>query len=444
MTDSVDMSTYYVNIARFGVTSLNFGMSVVFVFILLGNAFSMEGITGPQIFHADRVLQSSNGVDPAQLDQFIKQIYGPNTAILATVNDTTILASYLPTMYEISGTNSMLRIDAVHPNFMLFSALWISSAFALAMTQVPKIDALTWGFARVMIVHVWNVIGLILTIVIFTATTKWSEIPTSNLFYALVGQIMAWTYQYFHMVECSQLVKGMLEIQHIPNAQVVDDAHKNVVFSQEMRKLIYMEFSIVVPMLLVASSVPGTIGIDEWRIQTLLFSSWTLFALLGLHIRFRKSLVNDVRVEGEPVDPKHEYGDPRGLDALGYLTYAIVVVFAMLMNAMGTSIFEDLSYATPRITQSRLGARFIIVVICVLVVETLFKSIKMRFFPAYVAPGQTTPTNSPETTKKEYMILPSFLANMTILAFGSFLVKVLIFSGVSDVNGLSTSYASMT
>ncbi|KAJ1466419.1 hypothetical protein T484DRAFT_1756658 [Baffinella frigidus] len=444
MASPVDGSKYFLSIARFGVTSLNFCMTVVFVSVLLTNAFTMKGITAPQVFYADRVLQSSSGVTPMQLDQFIKNVYGMNTEILGIVNKTTILPTLLPSMYEISGANSMLRIDAVHSNFMLFSALWIASAFALAMTQVPSIDPLTWGYARVIVVHAWNFIGLIITIVIFTSTTKWSNIPTSNLFYALVGQIMAWTYQYFHMVECSQIVKGSLAISHHPTAVTVKDDHLSTMFSIEMRKLIYMEFSVVVPMLLVSSIMPGSIGLDEWRIQTVLFSSWTLFALLGLHLRFRKSLVTDVIIADGAVNDENEdtgVPDEHGLDALGYLTYAIILVFCMLLNAMGTTTFEDLSYAPPRITQSRIGARFIILVCAVLVAETIYKSVRMRFFPLYLGPFQKPPGGAADSTETSILtILPSFLVNMAILAVGSFLVKVLIFSGLSDVNGLSTWY----
>jgi hypothetical protein len=441
MSTPVDWVTRGVNFLRFGVPCLNFAMSVTFVLILLANAFSMEGITGPQVFHADRVLQSSVGVDPAQLNQFIKQIYGPNAAILGMVNGTTILADHLPTMYEITGTNSMLRIDAVHCNFLLFSALWIASAFALAMTQIPTVDPLMWGLARVLIVHVWNAMGLIITLVIFTATTKWSSIPTSNLFYALIGQIMAWTYQYFHMVECTQIIKGKmsnLALNYARPTPTGTEDHMSHEFSLEMRKLIYMEFSIVLPMLLVASSVPGTIGIDEWRIQTLLFSSWTLFALIGLHLRFRKALIFGNTVSAEGTEANYDVTNSRGVDALGYLTYAIVLVFVMLLNAMGTSIFEDLSFSTPRIDQSRVGARIIIVVITVLVVETIYKSIKERFFPGE-AKVKTGDIKKIVGIVEEH-ILPAFLANMLILIFGSFLIKVLIFSGLSDVNGLSTWY----
>ena len=207
-----------------------------------------------------------------------------------------------------------------------------------------------------------------------------------------------------------------------------------------------MEFSIVGPMLLVAGMMPGAMGIDEWRIQTVLFSSWTLFALLGLHLRFRKSLVTDAQApiekEGDADDESAilSLPDSRGLDALGYLTYAIILVFVMLLNALGSQTFFDSPFATSRITQTRWGARVFILVAAILIFETIIKSIRMRFFATPIPYGTTAISRSDPRVHHEWLILPSFLGNATILVFGSFLVKVLFFSGLSDVNGLSTWY----
>jgi hypothetical protein len=441
-------SKKYLDGCRFFGTSINFILSAVFVFILLANAFTMEEITGPQVFHTDRVLQSYQTTQPTQMDAFAKQAYGLNTEILDMASEITILPEMLPHMYEVSGSNSMLRLDAVHCNFMLFSAMWIASAFALTMTSWPMVEPLMWSHMRVMIVHIWNLIGLILTIVIFTATTKWSDIPTSNLFYALVGQTMAWMYQYFHMVECTQCFNGNLRIVHKPAGfDTIDTMLSSSDFSTEMRKLIYMEFSVVVPMLLVASLMPGVIGIDEWRIQTILFSSWTLFALLGLHLRFRKSLVFDKRTDASTSLGNPSRGlnvnfetDQLGLDALGYLTYAIVLVYIMLINAMGTVTFTDPLYATARIIQCRWGARILIIVSGTLVVETIYKAVMIRFFRNWVNVGKVQVKNDTQPDGVDWWMLPSFMGNALIIGFGSVLVKILIFSGVSDVNGLSTWY----
>ena len=439
-----ETTTKYVNAMRFGVTSTNFIMSVVFALILLVHAFTMEGITGNQVFHADRILQTFDlqNFPAVSLSTFIKQAYGADTEIIGMVDDTTGLK--IPTMYEVSGSNSILRLEAVHCNFMLFSALWIASAFSLAMIQLPGYEPMYWSHARVVLVHIWNFIGLIATIVIFSSTTKWKSIPTSNLFYALIGQVMAWMYQYFHMVECTQLVTDTLSLDYkSANLDNFEDKSKSSQFSTELRKIMYMEASVVVPMLLVAGIMPGAIGIDEWRIQTVLFSSWTLFALLGLHLRFRKSLdIHHIPPPklGPQQDPNFRFADNKapapedaptkhktGLDAIGYLTYAIVVVYMMLINALEPVIFYEPPYATTPVIQSRWGARVLFLVAGCFVLETLVKSLQMRFLPLAFS-------------RKSEVVGPTveFVGNFLFVAFGSFLAKVFLFIGISNVNALTS------
>jgi hypothetical protein len=168
-------------------------------------------------------------------------------------------------------------------------------------------------------------------------------------------------------------------------------------------------------------------------VQTLLLSSWTLFALLGLHLRYRKSLQRmgtKALLESEDT-----HIDTNGLDALGYLMYAIIMVFAMLVNAMGDDIFEDAPFMTHRIRQCRWGIRVLLAVSGVLVFETLIKTAKVRFWP-----------NKPTTKNAGYEIvtasadwvLPAFISNLIIIGVGSLLVNILMFAGLSDVNALSS------
>lgn len=440
------------NVARFTVTTLNFLMTVTFAIIMLSHAFSKEDITGNQVFHADRTLQTSGMENfPASiLATFIKQSYGSDTAILGVIDETTKLQKIQPTMYEVSGSDSILRIEAVHCNFLFFSSLWIASAFALTMVQLPWRNQLYWSHARVVLVHIWNLIGLVVTTVVFTATTKWAAVPTSNLFYALIGQVMGWMYQYFHMVECTQLITGNLQVEYLQlRNQETDNGLRSTLFATEMRKIIFMEFSVVFPMMLVSGIMPGAIGIDEWRIQTILFASWTLFALLGLHLRFRKSLEKShiYRVD-EPVGPvnnpngidpnnpeskehRQEIGIEHGLDALGYLTYAIVVVYFMLCNALWPVIFYDSPWASDRVMDCRYGTRILFVVCGFFVIETIFKTIEMRVFPHWVKPA----VESINT-----LFVSSLVVNLLYIIVGSFLVKVFLFVGMVDVNQLSYVY----
>jgi len=421
----------YVDCIRFGFTICNFVVSVLLALTQLVNAFHMDGIRGKQIFQADHVLQSFTVIDPVKFDTLIKEAYGEDADFTKMVNEVTALPKMLPDMYEVSGSNSILRMDAVHCNFMLFSALWIASAFSLSMSQFPGFSSQIWSHIRVVVVHTWNLLGLIFTMVIFTATTKWSTIPTSNLLYTLLAQIMAWSYQYFHICECTQNHIGNLKIKY---KTANDDQIEEMQASIELRKMIYMEASVVTPMLLVACMMPGAIGVDEWRVQTVLFSSWTLFALLGLHLRFRKSLNWDNfyknRISPDLTEDAQRALDKRaqgGVDALGFLTYAIFMVYLMLLNAMGSNMFYDSPWATARIVQSRWGAKIIFFVASGLVIETIVQSIRIRFF------SRQKSTNS----EVQNWVNLSLIGNVSLIFVGSCLVKIVIFSGISDVNGLT-------
>jgi hypothetical protein len=431
-----------VDLGRFFLTFINFGVTAVFSIALLTNAFQMDTIKGQQVFLADRVLQSFTQTPPAEIDMFIKTVYGLDAEVMQMIDNTNLtLPLTLPSMYEISGSNSILRLDSVHCNFMLFSALWIASAFALAMIQIPGAKLLHWNTLRVVVVHGWNLIGLIATVVIFSATTKWGSIPTSNLFYALIGQVMGWTYQYFHMVECTQVHVATLQLHFMdvpeqdPEASTRKkrffDVNMEMMSSSELQKILYMEFSVVAPMLLVAGMMPGSSGIDEWRVQTVLFSAWTLFALLGLHTRYRKTIQD--RDTTSQLTNEKSFVPEDGLDAMGYLMYATIMVYIMLLNAIGTDAIQQPSYITTRIRQCRWGVFILLFVSGALVLETFIKTIRMRFW----RPKGQAAQNAEQENVHEYWMIPPFIWNLIIVGIGSFLVNILLFSGISDVNELS-------
>ena len=192
-----------------------------------------------------------------------------------------------------------------------------------------------------------------------------------------------------------------------------------------MRKMLYMEFSIVAPMFFIASAMPGAIGLDEWRIQTVLFSSWALFALLGLHLRFCCS-IEDPGEDKTPTEQTTDNGR-HGYDAIGYLTYAIVVMYVMLFNALSTVIWYNAPFATEQIALCRSGARNLFIISGVFVLETVIKSFGMRFRTEYLN----------KMISDLDMNLWGFGFNLCYIAVGSFLVKILLFSGISNVNGLS-------
>jgi len=223
----------------------------------------------------------------------------------------------------------------------------------------------------------------------------------------------------------------------------------------------------------VAGIMPGMIGIDEWRIQTVLFSSWSLFALLGLHLRFRKALKRNMSNVDKYSEKKTDDKATHGYDALGYLTYAIVLVFIMLLNAMGRTSFYDAPYSTDSILSARWGSRVLVIVSAVMVLEAVVLAVVVRFQPQLarreriydlvqlntenqnklngnkttMQPVPATPTGGTglsDTDKGNLLedidpyLIPSFLFNVVILGFGSVMVKVLVFAGLSNADALST------
>ena len=80
-----------VDIGRFVFAAINFVTTMVFVLVLLGHAFQMDSITGNQVFHANRVLQSFSDTPPPEIDSFIKKVYGTNTEVVQMVDEITNL-----------------------------------------------------------------------------------------------------------------------------------------------------------------------------------------------------------------------------------------------------------------------------------------------------------------------------------------------------------------
>jgi uncharacterized membrane protein len=62
----------------------------------------------------------------------------------------------------------------------------------------------------------------------------------------------------------------------------------------------------------------------------------------------------------------------------------------------------------------------------------------MRFFEGWDYKTQNPTTDSEGKVVQDQWMVPSFLMNMMIIAFGSVVVKILVFAGLSDVNALTS------
>ena len=90
-----------------------------------------------------------------------------------------------------------------------------------------------------------------------------------------------------------------------------------------------------------------------------------------------------VRLETKGTDDSPTNQARHGLDAIGYLTYAIVLVYVMLFDALGPVVWYDSPYATEQILLCRDGSRGRFVISGVFVIETMTNSRIMRFAPRY-------------------------------------------------------------
>jgi hypothetical protein len=313
----------------------NFGLTVVFSFIL----FFLDLRTSAERDQTGvaRTSITYHGANPPAGYPLKKEF---TDATLIGVNE-------IPALQQVwADEDQILQLSSVHAQFLFMIVLFVSSAFNLSLLHL---NILKFQFLRVAVVHVWNLLLFVLTILAYSRNVfQWGHIPTSNLVYGLIAQAMAWTYQYFFMVECTQeyILKenryGDLKLQTVQPAGATDasEIYTNENYPHAVRKNILMEYSIIAPILLVITFLPGTQGMDEWQVQTILFAGWTLFALMNLYYRYFYMIHSGGKDGHEFTGTEKQVAG----DALGYLAYAILVLAAQLVNAMWNKIFLNHYY----------------------------------------------------------------------------------------------------
>ena len=132
-----------------------------------------------------------------------------------------------------------------------------------------------------------------------------------------------------------------------------------------------------------------------------------------------------INTESSKTTDSQTHQERHGLDAIGYITYAIVQVYVMLFNALSPVVWYESPYATKQVALCRSGSRGRFVISGVFVIETVINSLIMRF-------GTDWSTYFTESAN-----MFSFCVNLGYITFGSFLVKMLLFSGIINVNGLT-------
>jgi len=374
-TDDAQPKDNIMNWTRTLLVLLNFGLTVVFSIIL----FFLDLRTSAERDQAGvaRTSITYHGANPPAGYPLKKEF---TDATLIGVNE-------IPALQQVwADEDQILQLSSVHAPFLFMIMLFVSSAFNLSLLHL---NVLNFQFLRVALVHVWNLLLFVFTILAYTRNVfQWGHIPTSNLVYGLIAQAMAWTYQYFFMVECTQ--DYILNQNHYDNLKLetVQPAGKDVVdmkqvnenknYPHAVRKNILMEYSIIAPIILVISFLPGTQGMDEWQVQTILFAGWTLFALMNLYYRYFYMIHSGGNKGHEFSNTERQVAG----DALGYLAYAILILAAQLVNAMWNRIF--LNYYYPYLNKAWFADSFAVCqwiiagIVALLFLDILYKA--MTYF----------------------------------------------------------------
>ena len=354
---------------------------------------------------------------------------------------TLIGVNEIPALQQVwADEDQILQLSSVHAPFLFMIVLFVSSAFNLSLLHL---NILRFKFLRVAVVHVWNLLLFVFTILAYTRNVfQWGHIPTSNLVYGLIAQAMAWTYQYFFMVECTQEYilnenrYGDLKLQTVQPAGDTDvsEIYANEHYPHAVRKSILMEYSIIAPILLVISFLPGTQGMDEWQVQTILFAGWTLFALMNLYYRYFY-MIHSGGADGHQFIGREK--EVAG-DALGYLAYAILVLAAQLVNAMWNKIF--LNHYYPYLNKAWFADSFAVCqwiiagIVTLLFLDVLYKA--MNYF-LQESPEDDTITRNFQSAQKTLKGVSKWVGD----ANGTFVLNFIILS--AGIVLKSISYIAM-
>jgi hypothetical protein len=247
---------------------------------------------------------------------------------------------YMPRVWLYMKSTSTLSLTSVHSQFLVFVALWISAAFGVCSARYEK-GTMAWQvpIARLVLVHIWNMIGLVLVVKLFGYPASWGEIPLSNFFIAVAAILVSWAYQYSYMIEIDS--KNTKENGKEGIVVPVIDEHFSF-----FKRIMYLEVAVVAPLFMVATILPASDGIEQWRLQTVLFAIYVFFSITGLierWIRLTEDSNSDVAYQ---TDGKSGENITHMRNAQTYLVYAAVMCCAAIWNAMMRETITDVPFYT--------------------------------------------------------------------------------------------------
>lgn len=413
------MSSNLKSLTRSVVIGSNFVFSVVLTAWMLILS-SKTGRVGPQIFHTSISQQTHD----AALENTVRVMS----------NNTEPGVADIPYIMVSQTNDRFFTIAAVHPQFLFFTYLVVSSCFALSTFTFPWGDMHLFSMLRVMLVHVWNLLGLIAVVIVYTTYTQWEHVPLSNFFYSLAFVGLTWLYSYWHMVDSTNswlkendgsilkydTVKDGPEYEPESRPEDTNAAQENFDLeeSHTVRRNITQEMSLTFPLLFASTLLQGNAGMDQWRLQTVIFASWAFFAFYGVFYRFKEAhdrRCNTKKTQGESINDNERLA---ATNALAFISFGMVIVYIQTILALGTRILFSsgrFPYFTDALNTMKVGQFFLLLTMTLLLADVGRAVLTTQMYAA---------DNLPAVYR--------FGGNMTLIITGSFLAKLFYFLSLSN------------
>lgn len=384
----------------------NFFFGVVLTIWMIALSTNKDRV-GAQIFHTSISQQTH---DPL-LENTIR--------VMSNATETGV--SDIP-LIEVSRSNDgYFIIAAVHPQFLFFSSLVISSCFALTSWTSPSGDVHYFSMSRVLIVHLWNLLSLVAIVIIYTTYTYWGHVPLSNFFYSLGLVGLTWIYSYWHMIDATHAwvrpaTLGPNEMDVASSPDVQEEKNKNA--ADTVRKNIVQEMSLTFPLFFISTLLQGNAGMDQWRLQTIFFTSWAFFALYGMFYRFVETYLKRESQKAKASAENHEDEKLACVNAIAFIAFSMVVVFIQTVLALGTRIIFSsgrFPYFSDALNTMKVGQLFMLLTMIVLLADVGRTVISIQWFD-----------------KDDLSSSLRFGGNIVIIALGSVLTKLFYFIALSN------------
>jgi len=410
------MDTSLKSSIRSVVIGSNFVLSVVLTIWMLFLSSNTDRV-GPQIFRTSISQQTHN----PDLENTLRVMSNETEAGVADI----------PYIMVSESNDRFFTIAAVHPQFLFFTCLIVSSCFAVTTFTFPWGDIHYFSMGRVLLVHVWNLLGLVAIVVVYTSYTQWGSVPLSNFFYSIAIVGLTWLYCYWHMVDSTNSwlntkqgtpPNGSEPLQYI-KAEINDDEEE----SYTVRKNITQEMSLTFPLFFASTLLQGNAGMDQWRLQTVFFASWAFFAFYGIFYRFKEAhdtrqkplLEEETPEKDKPSEtPQARLERLAATNAMAFIFLGIIVVYIQVILALGTRILfssQRFPYFTDALNSMKVGQFFLL-----LTMTLLLADVGRIVLTTNIAGVD----NAPVTYR--------FGGNMVVITTGSILVKILYFLALSN------------